>query len=110
MTPPKAGRSDRLHAPMTQQTQQTLAEYMQIEHTDAHIRSHLKAHGMRTTLNIDDDLVEKAAELTGIKEGTSLVRLGLESLIARESARRFAKLGGTEQQLVTPRHRRTRDA
>ena len=64
---------------------------------------------MRTTLNIDDDLVEKAAGLTGIKEKTALVRLGLEALIARESGRRLAMLGGTEQQLETPRRRRTRD-
>ena len=60
-------------------------------------------------MNIDDDLVEKAAGLTGIKEKTSLVRLGLEALIARESGRRLARLGGTEQQLETPRRRRTRD-
>ena len=64
---------------------------------------------MRTTLNIDDDLVEKAAGLTGIKEKTSLVRLGLEALIARESGRRLARLGGTEPQLETPRRPRTRD-
>ena len=64
---------------------------------------------MRTTLDIDDDLVEKAAGLTGIKEKTSLVRLGLEALIARESGRRLARLGGTEPQLETPRRRRTRD-
>ncbi|MFH0728549.1 MAG: type II toxin-antitoxin system VapB family antitoxin [Pseudomonadota bacterium] len=54
---------------------------------------------MRTTLNIEDTLVEKAAELTGIKEKTTLVKLGLEALIARESARRLGKLGGTEKQL-----------
>ena len=61
---------------------------------------------MRTTLNIDDELIAKAAGLTGIKEKTSLVRLGLEALIARESAKRLAKLGGTEQILRTPRRRR----
>jgi len=54
---------------------------------------------MRTTLNIEDKLIEKASELTGIKEKTTLVRLGLEALIARESARRLAELGGTEKQL-----------
>jgi hypothetical protein len=44
--------------------------------------------------------------LTGIKEKTTLVKLGLESLIAKESARRLAKLGGTERQLkATPRRR-----
>ena len=53
---------------------------------------------MRTTLNIEDALLAKAAELTGIKEKTSLVRLGLEALIARESAKRLAALAGTEKQ------------
>jgi hypothetical protein len=63
---------------------------------------------MRTTLNIEDKLVEKASELTGIKEKTTLVKLGLEALIARESARRLAELGGTEKQLkVIPRRRST---
>jgi Arc/MetJ family transcription regulator len=46
---------------------------------------------MRTTLNIEDDLLNKAARLTGIEEKTSLVRLGLEALIARESGKRLAK-------------------
>jgi Arc/MetJ family transcription regulator len=61
---------------------------------------------MRTTLNIDDDVLEKASRLTGIKEKTALVRLGLEALIARESSRRLAKLGGTEKDLrPIPRRR-----
>ena len=51
---------------------------------------------MRTTLNIEDGLLVRAAALTGVKEKTSLVRLGLEALIARESARRLAALGGSE--------------
>ncbi len=54
---------------------------------------------MRTTLNIEDNLMEKASKMTGIKEKTALVKLGLEALIARESARRLAKLGGTQKQL-----------
>lgn len=54
---------------------------------------------MRTTLNIEDKLIEKAINITGIKEKTALVKLGLEALIARESARRLAKLGGTQKQL-----------
>lgn len=62
---------------------------------------------MRTTLNIDDALLEKASELTGIKEKTTLVKLGLEELVARESARRLAKLGGTETQLNAIPRRRT---
>jgi len=64
---------------------------------------------MRTTLNIDDQILEKASLLTGIKEKTSLVRLGLESLIAHESSRRLAKLGGTEKELRNiPRRRATK--
>ncbi|KAF0154040.1 MAG: DUF2191 domain-containing protein [Deltaproteobacteria bacterium HGW-Deltaproteobacteria-12] len=56
---------------------------------------------MRTTLNIEDALIDKATKITGIKEKTALVKLGLEALIARESARRLAKLGGTQKQLQT---------
>ena len=63
---------------------------------------------MRTTLNIDDTLLRDAAKLTGVKEKTSLVRLGLEALIAKESARRLANLGGTEKQLREIRRRRLR--
>ena len=54
---------------------------------------------MRTTLNIEDNLMDKASKMTGIKEKTALVKLGLEALIARERARRLAKLGGTQKQL-----------
>jgi len=54
---------------------------------------------MRTTLNIEDSLIDKASRMTGIKEKTTLVKLGLEALIARESSKRLAKLGGTEKQL-----------
>ena len=54
---------------------------------------------MRTTLNIEDNLIDKASKMTGIKEKTTLVRMGLEALIAKESAKRLAKLGGTEKQL-----------
>ena len=61
---------------------------------------------MRTTLNIDDDVLEKASRLTGITEKTALVRLGLEALIARESSKRLAQLGGTEKDLrPVPRRR-----
>lgn len=61
---------------------------------------------MRTTLNIDDELLERASSMTGVKEKTALVRLGLEALIARESARRLARLGGTERLLQDiPRRR-----
>jgi Arc/MetJ family transcription regulator len=63
---------------------------------------------MRTTLNIDSVVLEKASKLTGIKEKTSLVKLGLEVLIARESSRRLAKLGGTQRQLKLVPRRRTK--
>jgi len=63
---------------------------------------------MRTTLNIDDKLVKKAERLTGIKEKTSLVKLGLEALIAKESSKRLARLGGTEKALKKIPRRRTR--
>jgi hypothetical protein len=63
---------------------------------------------VRTTLNIEDALIERASELTGIKEKTTLVKLGLEALIARASAARLAKLGGTEMQLkAVPRRKIT---
>ncbi|MDH3198522.1 MAG: type II toxin-antitoxin system VapB family antitoxin [Candidatus Krumholzibacteria bacterium] len=61
---------------------------------------------MRTTLNIDDELLRRAAELTGVTEKTSLVRFGLEALIAQASARRLAALGGSEKKLrPIPRRR-----
>ena len=61
---------------------------------------------MRTTLNIEEKLIDKASKLTGIKEKTSLVRLGLQALIARESSKRLAKLGGTEKRLKISKRRR----
>ena len=61
---------------------------------------------MRTTLNIEDELLAKAQRISGVKEKTALVREGLKALIERESARRLAKLGGTEPQLrPVPRRR-----
>ena len=54
---------------------------------------------MRTTINIDDQLFEEAARLTGMREKTALVRESLRALIERESARRLARLGGSEPQL-----------
>lgn len=54
---------------------------------------------MRTTINIDDKILKKASQLTGIKEKTSLVRRGLEALISLESSKRLARLGGTEKSL-----------
>lgn len=61
---------------------------------------------MRTTLNLDDALLEKARQLTGIQERTALIHEGLRALIARESARRLARLGGTEYKIAdVPRRR-----
>jgi Arc/MetJ family transcription regulator len=62
---------------------------------------------MRTTINIDDALIEEAARLTGVAEKTALVHLGLKALIALESARRLAALGGTEKKLKVTRRRRS---
>ena len=61
---------------------------------------------MRTTLNIDEGLIRQAARLTGVEEKTALVRRGLEALIALESSRRLAALGGSEKALrPIPRRR-----
>ncbi len=61
---------------------------------------------MKTTLNIDDRLLQEARTLTGIREKTAVVRAGLEALIQRESARRLAALGGFEKNLrPIPRRR-----
>ena len=54
---------------------------------------------MRTTLALDDELMEKAKRYTGLKEKSALVREALKALIERESARRLASLGGTEPSL-----------
>jgi len=62
---------------------------------------------MRTTLNIDDSLLEEARQLTGLTEKTALVREGLRALIERESARRLARLGGSEPQLKAVSRRRS---
>lgn len=61
---------------------------------------------MRTTLALDDDLLARAADLTGIGEKSALVREALRALIERESARRLARLGGSEPDLdAIPRRR-----
>jgi Arc/MetJ family transcription regulator len=62
---------------------------------------------MRTTINIDHSTLKRASELTGVTEKTKLVRMGLEALIARESAARLAALGGTEKDLKPIRRRRS---
>ena len=61
---------------------------------------------MRTTMIIDDTLLKRALALTGLREKTAVVHAGLEALIARESARRLARLGGTMPDLeLAPRRR-----
>jgi len=61
---------------------------------------------MRTTLNIDDSILSRASELTGVREKTALVRMGLEALIARQIALRLAALGASEKKLrPIPRRR-----
>lgn len=65
---------------------------------------------MRTTLNLDGKLIEEARRLTGIEEKTALVHAALESLIARESARRLAALGGRMPGLRPIRRRRSKIA
>lgn len=68
-------------------------------HTDAY---------MRTTLNLDDELLRRAQELTGIVEKTALLHEGLRALITRAAARRLAALGGAEPGAQSiPRHRVT---
>ena len=62
---------------------------------------------MRTTLNIDDQLLKRAGQLTGVHEKTQLVRLGLEALISREAAKRLARLGGSDLHLRDIRRRRS---
>ena len=61
---------------------------------------------MRTTLTLDDEAVAKAQALTGLKEKSALVREALKALIERESARRLARLGGSEPGLDIPIRRR----
>ena len=61
---------------------------------------------MRTTLNIDDVLLAEAQRLTGMTGKAELVRAGLKALIERESARRLARLGGSEPQLQPAPRRR----
>jgi Arc/MetJ family transcription regulator len=64
---------------------------------------------MRTTLNLDDELLARAQKLTGIKEKTARLHAGMEAWIARASAQRLAALGGTEKALrPVPRRRSER--
>lgn len=65
---------------------------------------------MRTTLALDDELLAKAQACTGLKEKSLLVREALKALIERESARRLARLGGTEPGLKPAPRRREKSA
>ncbi len=65
---------------------------------------------MRTTLALDDELLAKAQAFTGLKEKSALVREALKALIERESARRLARLGGSEPDLTSPPRRRSKSA
>jgi Arc/MetJ family transcription regulator len=65
---------------------------------------------MRTTLALDDELLAKAQAFTGLREKSALVREALKALIERESARRLARLGGSEPQLRPPPRRRSGSA
>ncbi len=62
---------------------------------------------MRTTVTVDDDLVARAAELTGRSETSALMRLGLQALIRQESSKRLALLGGTDPHASSAPRRRS---
>lgn len=61
---------------------------------------------MRTTVNLDESLLRAAQDISGVAERTALIHAGLKALIERESARRLARLGGTEPKLRQARRRR----
>lgn len=63
---------------------------------------------MRTTIALDDELVAQAQEYTGLKEKSTLVHEALKALIARESSRRLALLGGSQSKLEVASRRRSK--
>jgi len=65
---------------------------------------------MRTTIALDDELLEQAREATGLKENTVLVREGLKALVEREAARRLILLGGSDPDATAPPRRRPKPA
>ncbi len=65
---------------------------------------------MRTTINLDEQLLGEAQRITGMKERTALIHAGLRALIERESARRLARLGGSEPDLTPVARRRPQPA
>lgn len=62
---------------------------------------------MRTTINLDDELLDQAQRLTSVTEKTALIRMALEALIEREAARRLARLGGSEPGMDSVPRRRS---
>jgi Arc/MetJ family transcription regulator len=61
---------------------------------------------MRTTVNMDDQLLSDAREVTGLTETSAIIREALKALVEREAARTLARLGGTEPDIVAPPRRR----
>jgi len=74
------------------------------------LASRPEATAMRTTLNLDDQLLKEAQRATGMTERTALIHAGLRALIERESARRLARLGGSEPELAPVPRRRPKSA
>lgn len=73
-------------------------------------RSSMDGFTMRTTINLDDELLAEAQRITGVTGRTALIHAGLRALIERESARRLARLGGSEPQLKPVPRRRAESA
>jgi Arc/MetJ family transcription regulator len=71
---------------------------------------YIRGLNMRTTLNLNDDLLTEAQRITGVKERTALIHKGLQALIERESARRLARLAGSEKDLEEVPRRRSKPA
>jgi hypothetical protein len=76
---------------------------------EAYVHRDVEELGMRTTVTLDDKLLERARALSGIKETSSVLREALKALVERESARRVARLGGSEPALSETLRRRFRD-
>ena len=76
-------------------------------HEKEHHMMTIKEYTMRTTIVLDDELLEKAQSLVSVKEKSALVREALKALIERESAKRLASLGGSEPQLKPIPRRQT---
>jgi Arc/MetJ family transcription regulator len=71
---------------------------------------HHREQQMRTTVALDDELLAEAQAYTGLREKSALLREALKALVERESARRLARLGGSEPELSTPPRRKTKPA